>query len=530
MESFAISENNTVCNGGDHVNQLCFSTNSSQFITNPCKAPTPLTGTYASAESWSAIYGCQANQPGWKVQIYDCIAGDIGTLTHAQIIFSSNTNDCRPIEINYDSGAINSTIKDNSCTTEKASSFVVEPTNATPIVLTNEVQYVWDEDAPFFELNNNGIGKSIYVPKPPKTYTHFEVSSTDDFGCMSTTGVDYAFVPLTYPTINHPPILCQNYSIQQFTGVPENGVWAGQGIVDETQGLFDPGLIVGKTKIFYTDQTMCGGVAIDSFIVQETPTAEILGKSPICDYNNNGSISLVTSDTGYWDFGWYNQQWELLSQQDMNDVTLDNINIGQYFAKIHFSNQCIDTVDIDFKSKQTADVSITPSAIETSIAVPIVTFYGEAKTPLTSSQFSIDNQVFATNTDTYIHEFDKFPGTYQASFVGKDALGCYDTASVDIQLIHEFAFYIPSSFTPNGDGVNDVLRIHATDLNLEEYEIEIINRWSDLVFYSRNINETWNGTYDGTLVPSGRYLYHVSGKSKTTGQTSEYTDFILIIY
>jgi gliding motility-associated-like protein len=530
MEAFAVSQNNDVCNDGNNVLNLCFSTNSTAYYVNPCIAPTPLTGNYASEENWSAIFGCQANLAGWKVQVFDCIDGDIGTLTHAQIKFESSSTGCRPIQIIYDSGELESTIKDNSCTPEKASTFEVLPAAALSLTKSNEVSFNWSEDAPFFELANNGFGNNISVPRPPKTNTNFEVISTDEFGCISEESLVYNFTPTNIPIIQSHPVICNTYDIQEFVGTPNSGIWNGLGIIDNENGLFDPALINGVTKVFYTDTSMCGGIAVDSFAVKSTPTSQLLGKSPICNYDNDGSISLVTSDTNYWSFNWYNDQWNLISEQDKFDPILENITIGKYYTIIDFSNQCIDTILIDFISKQLANVDIIPSTYETSVALPNITFYGTAVNPLTSSEFQIENKAVAFNTSIYEHEFMKLPGTYSASFIGSDDFGCYDTSTINVELIHEFAFYIPNTFTPNQDGVNDFLQVYSTDLDLIEYEFDVVNRWGDRVFYSRNIYDRWNGTFNNKIVPTGRYLYSVSGKSKTTGKTTEYTDFIFIIY
>lgn len=530
MEAFAVSENNDVCNDGNDVSNLCFSTNSTTFYSNPCSAPTPLSGNFASEEGWEAIYGCQANVAGWKVQVFDCIDGDIGTLTHAQIKFTSYSTGCRPIEITYDSGEIESVIKDNSCTAEKASTFEVEPTAASALTKENTVTFHWSEDAPFFELMNNGEGNNINVPRPPKTQTNFVVTSTDEFGCITSETLLYQFTPSNIPIINNHDVICNTYEVLQFTGQPEEGVWEGAGITNKKEGLFDPSLINGSTKVFYTDTSMCGGVAVDSFVVKTTPSAQLVGKSPVCDYDTDGSISVASNDSNYWSFSWYNEQWNLIAQQDKFNPTLNNITIGKYYTIVDFSNQCIDTIHIDFMSKQLADVDIIPSTLETSVAVPNITFYGTAVHPLVSSEFKISNKSVAFNTAIYEHEFQKLPGSYEAKFIGLDELGCYDTAAVTIDLIHEFSFYVPNTFTPNQDGINDFLQVFATDLNVVEYEFEIVNRWGDRVFYSRNINDQWNGTYKNQIVPTGRYLYSVSGKSKTTGQTSEFTDFLFVLY
>jgi gliding motility-associated-like protein len=63
-----------------------------------------------------------------------------------------------------------------------------------------------------------------------------------------------------------------------------------------------------------------------------------------------------------------------------------------------------------------------------------------------------------------------------------------------------------SSFTPNGDGINDVWIIE----NLEEYPtctVEIFNRWGNQVFSSVGYAVPWDGTYKGEALPFGVYYY-----------------------
>jgi gliding motility-associated-like protein len=67
--------------------------------------------------------------------------------------------------------------------------------------------------------------------------------------------------------------------------------------------------------------------------------------------------------------------------------------------------------------------------------------------------------------------------------------------------------YIPSAFTPNGDGRNDRFNIHVGEGDLV-VESRIFNRWGQLVFRGRN-NDSWDGTYNGQLVELGTYYYNI---------------------
>jgi gliding motility-associated-like protein len=78
------------------------------------------------------------------------------------------------------------------------------------------------------------------------------------------------------------------------------------------------------------------------------------------------------------------------------------------------------------------------------------------------------------------------------------------TVSVDKECT---AVFIPSAFTPNGDGLNDVFK--AEGLGVRDFEMIIFSREGKLLFESRSIDNSWDGTYKGELMPPVTYLYQV---------------------
>ena len=69
--------------------------------------------------------------------------------------------------------------------------------------------------------------------------------------------------------------------------------------------------------------------------------------------------------------------------------------------------------------------------------------------------------------------------------------------------------YIPSAFTPNGDGKNDLWNIPALQA-FSQFELLVYNRYGQLVFQSRNQYQPWNGKTNGTPLPAGAYVYFLS--------------------
>ncbi|MCB0698899.1 MAG: gliding motility-associated C-terminal domain-containing protein [Chitinophagales bacterium] len=91
-----------------------------------------------------------------------------------------------------------------------------------------------------------------------------------------------------------------------------------------------------------------------------------------------------------------------------------------------------------------------------------------------------------------------------------DANDCLDTALATVEYNNCCKLFIPNAFTPNGDGLNDILRILLKgDFELEVFSI--YNRYGEQVFTTTNMEEGWNGVYKGVQQKMDTYNYFVKG-------------------
>lgn len=88
---------------------------------------------------------------------------------------------------------------------------------------------------------------------------------------------------------------------------------------------------------------------------------------------------------------------------------------------------------------------------------------------------------------------------YRVMLTVTDNIGCED--SIGLSTKPPLEIFIPNSFTPNGDGINDLFRVVGS--NVYEYEIRIFDRWGNLVFHSKDIDQKWNGLHNGNGYQSG---------------------------
>jgi len=127
-----------------------------------------------------------------------------------------------------------------------------------------------------------------------------------------------------------------------------------------------------------------------------------------------------------------------------------------------------------------------------------------------------------------------FQGTndgYTITLIASTSMGCMDSTSIMISANLGEVYYIPNSFTPDGDKYNQTFKpVISTGISSDGYEMLIYNRWGEIMFESKNMNIGWDGSYgtEGLDCPSGTYTYKITftlngglqEKSKVTGHVN----------
>ena len=114
-----------------------------------------------------------------------------------------------------------------------------------------------------------------------------------------------------------------------------------------------------------------------------------------------------------------------------------------------------------------------------------------------------------------------------------DSIGCVysDTVAFNISKCECF-LWVPNSFTPNNDGLNDVFQ-PSYYCDLASFDLKILNRWGQPIFSSENAMESWNGKDRNASVQSGVYFYTVTYTPIIKGQIDKpitQTGVITVIY
>ncbi|MFN3939945.1 MAG: gliding motility-associated C-terminal domain-containing protein, partial [Chitinophagales bacterium] len=96
-----------------------------------------------------------------------------------------------------------------------------------------------------------------------------------------------------------------------------------------------------------------------------------------------------------------------------------------------------------------------------------------------------------------------------------DLNGCFTSDSVLVTVIFTNEVLMPTAFTPNNDGINDLFQGIAFDL--ATYNLQIYNRWGALVYETNSIDysQGWDGKYNGEDQEVGAYVYSINALFNT---------------
>jgi gliding motility-associated-like protein len=126
-----------------------------------------------------------------------------------------------------------------------------------------------------------------------------------------------------------------------------------------------------------------------------------------------------------------------------------------------------------------------------------------------------DSAALSTEVNpTHTYPFET-AGSYTTMLIAYNEIGCSDTAFQLIQVAEDIIFYVPNTFTPDGDQFNQTFKpIFTAGFDPYDYNLKIFNRWGELIFESNNAEVGWNGSYSNVAdaVPNGVYVWKIEFK------------------
>jgi gliding motility-associated-like protein len=222
-----------------------------------------------------------------------------------------------------------------------------------------------------------------------------------------------------------------------------------------------------------------------------------------------------------WDFG------NNLVPQDTFIAQSTYVNPGTYHVSLTVTDLsgCSNTLTLsDFITVfEDPEVHFTTSPITPTMLNPTLDFNDASYPNIVGWEWLFDT-LGNSNYENPSFTFPGDSGTYYVTLIVEDGNTCKDTLTKKIFIRSEIALFLPNSFTPNGDGINDSFTPKGFGISEQAYAFLIFNRWGELVFETNNVLEGWDGTFKDELLPSGVYAWRadfrdLNGKDyRRTGQ------------
>lgn len=376
----------------------------------------------------------------------------------------------------------------------------------------------------------NSYDWEFYLPEEIKTFTtrdvELEFTERGTYygklilnkvqGCKDSAMVKVDVFPevkaafdFVYDTCYAGPVQFLNASYSD-SGVLKKFRWSdGVSVLDTTK---NPLVLLKKTGIStitleIEDKNQCKDTLVKNINWQPVPSLVIvepdIREACVPARISFSNLSRPVDDTYqvFWQFGNGDTSRNILPVVDYNEP-------GSYDVELQIISPigCVTTKKfadaITIHPVPAAGFSVMPDSL--TIFNKTVTIQNNAA-DATSALWFLNNEVVSFEYEPVFEIPDS--GYHEVKQVVFNRFGCSDTSVVNVDVVPLVTMYVPDAFTPNKDGLNDhFLPVGYFD-GIKNYRIKVTNRWGETFFESADPLIGWNGTYKGTEVPPGQFLY-----------------------
>ena len=150
-----------------------------------------------------------------------------------------------------------------------------------------------------------------------------------------------------------------------------------------------------------------------------------------------------------------------------------------------------------------------------------------------ANSYSWDFGDGGTSTDENTeHNFTANLNGHIITLIAYSQFLCESSANIEILFNNGLVYYIPNTFTPNGDEFNQTFKpIFSNSIDPYNYSFYIYNRWGHVIFETHDIERGWDGLFgeDGIPVPQGTYNYKIIVKFTETDERKEFFGHINLV-
>ncbi len=259
------------------------------------------------------------------------------------------------------------------------------------------------------------------------------------------------------------------------------------------------GKLVGTYTVVATNATTnCSNNMTGSIVLTEDPlpTANAGSDQEIC-LNKSATLAALSGQGIY--------KWN--TNENTSTIKVSPATTTTYTLTVTSLKGCTDTDEsvVTVNPLPSADFSATPLEVNTGNAV---NFTSSNTTNVSSWKWEFGDKESSNDITSTSHIY-KDAGIYNVTLTVTSSKDCEKVYSKPnyITVIEPTKIWVPTAFSPNGDGSNDVLFILG---EFKSMHLDIYNQWGIHVFTSDNQSMGWDGTFKGKEQPEGNYTYIIN--------------------
>lgn len=272
-------------------------------------------------------------------------------------------------------------------------------------------------------------------------------------------------------------------------------------------------LIVGDYALFWGVENGVCPSDTDTVIIynMERPVAIANYSEQQCDNKCFNVSSLSTAPAG----DGLIAHWIIDNEDYYDSVPEICINVADDYAvnlTVTASNGCVDSLInyplITVNPSPTAGFQLeyeTDSLLELQ-RVDVIDF---ASNDVISYLYEMGNGDSIKERPEFIYFYYNF-GYYNVGQYVENQFGCRDSIYLDQEVLKRATVFIPNTFTPNADGINDEFKPVSRGLSDMLYEFTIFDRWGTMIYRTTTPNVGWDGYYKGKVAKDDAYLWKLS--------------------
>ena len=185
---------------------------------------------------------------------------------------------------------------------------------------------------------------------------------------------------------------------------------------------------------------------------------------------------------------------------------------------------------IEVYNNPTAGFYVNPNNI--SSLEPNTNFYNSSSPDVVSFLWNIYGGSPSGSTDENVENVSfpiGAPGDYPIGLVVTNAEGCMDSIQGTVRIVNDVVLYAPNTFTPDADEHNQTWEFYLSGVDPYDFKVQIFNRWGELIWESRDLSASWDGTYNGKTVASGMYTWSMKCVNTVDNEHLNYYGHINVI-